>query len=249
MSVSLSSSFTAVAPNITSSFLATGGTAPYTFSVLAGGAGGSVNSSTGLYTAPDQMGETPQQMFDTIRVVDNLGLTATSKILVGTPLFLLCDIIETFMGLGSGRVYVWDQKIMQPSDSGLYVAVSQPWCKPFANNIAPDPSTGWANSVQSVNMLAQVDIDIISRGPAARDQKELVVMALQSVYCQQQQEANSFYVGKIPPSGRFLNLSMIDGAAIPYRYKISVQMQYVVTKTASIDYIDTFSTPQVTTNP
>lgn len=249
MSLSLSRSLKAVAPNITSSFLAAGGAEPYVYSVLPGGAGGSIDPDSGLYTAPAQMGSTPQTMLDTVQVTDDNGDTATATILVGTPLFLLCDIIQTFMGLSDGRVYVWDQKINQPSDSSLYVAVSMPWCKPFANNVAPDPSTGWADAVQTVNMLAQVDIDIISRGPAARDQKELVVMALQSIYAQQQQEANSFYIGKIPPSGKFLNLSMIDGAAIPYRYKISVQMQYVVTKTATVPYIDTFEVPQITTNP
>lgn len=249
MSLALSSSLTAVAPGITSSFLATGGTGPYVYSVIPGGAGGSIDSATGVYTAPNVMGQTPKTLFDTIRVTDALGAMITAQVLVGTPLLLLCDIIQSEMGLSQGRVYLWDQKIMQPSDNGLYVAVSMQSCKPFGNNIGPDPISGWAEAIQSMSVLAQIDIDIISRGPAARDQKELVVMALQSIYAEQQQEANSFFVGKIPPAGRFLNLSMIDGAAIPYRYKISVQMQYVVRKQASVPYFDTFQTLTVTTNP
>ena len=248
MSLVLNQTLTAIAPGLTSSFGAQGGTSPYTYTVRSGGAGGSINSSSGLYTAPAAMGTTPQTLFDTIQVSDSAGAVATSQILVGSPLFLFCEIIQHEMGLPPGRVYLWDQKINQPTDSDLYVAVSMPICKPFANVIGPD-STG-SNSDQFVSMQATLDIDIISRGPAARDQKEQVLLALNSVYSQQQQEANSFLIGRLPPGSRFINLSSIDGAAIPYRYKISMNMQYAVSRTKAVSYFDTFTNPPtVFTNP
>jgi len=248
MSLSLAQTLTAIGPGLTSSFLVAGGTGPYTYSVRPNGAGGTINSS-GLYTAPASVGETPQTLYDTIQVVDSTTptpLSATATILVGTPLLLFCEIIQNQLGLAQGRVYLWDQKVFQPTDSGLYVAVSVPSCKPFANNTSYD---GNGNAIQSVNMLATVDIDIISRGPAARDQKEQVMLALMSDYSQLQQTANSFLIAKLPPGSRFLNLSNIDGAAIPYRYKISVNMQYFVTKTQATPYYNTFAQPTVYTNP
>ncbi len=249
MSLALTQSITALIPGLTSSFLGTGGTPPYTYSVRSNGAGGTINGTTGLYTAPAVMGITPQTLYDTIQVTDSTtptALIATSQILVGNPLLLVCDIIQNQLGLAQGRVYLWDQKIPQLTDSGLYVAVSVPSCKPFANNKSYD---GNGNSIQTVNMLATIEIDIMSRGPSARDQKELVLMALNSDYSECQQNTNSFHIAKLPPGSRFLNLSTIDGAAIPYRFKISVNIQYAVATTQATPYFTTLQGPTVDTNP
>ena len=247
--LALTQTLTAIAVNLTSSFLGTGGTPPYTYAVRAGGAGGTINSSSGLYTAPAQVSSDPTQLYDTIQVTDSLGAIATAQILVGTPLLLFCEILQSELGLAPGRVYLWDQKILQPTDSCLYIAVSVPSCKPFGNTNTPDGSGSGLNSIQVAHMLATLDIDIISRGPDARDRKEEVVLALNSDYARSQQEANSFFIGKLPPGSRFLNLSQVDGAAIPYRYKISVNVQYAVTKTKAVPYFGTFQSVQVATNP
>ncbi len=241
MAIFLTQSVTAVGIYAKASFLAAGGTAPYTYSVVAGGAGGTINSSTGMYTAPAAFNSDPLKAYDTIRVVDAAAAATTARILVGSPLLLLCDIIQNQLGLSTGRVYLWDQKIMQPNDSGLYVAISVPHCKPFANvNRQVSGGAGVLNSAQFVSMVALVDIDIISKGPTARDRKEEVLLALASNYAQQQQNANSFFIGTLPAHGAFINLSDIDGAAIPYRYKISINMQYAYEKTTAVQFFDEF---------
>ncbi len=241
MSITLAQNLTAIIPGMSAQFAASGGTAPYTYTILPGGAGGSIDPVLGDYTAPAAMGVTPQTLYDTIGVTDMVGNTATSTILIATPLFLFCDIIQNQLGLVPGRVYLWDQKVFQPADNDLYVIVTLASCKPFSNmNAGGDVST------QSVNLLAVIDIDILSRGPAARDRKEEIILALNSVYAQQQQEANSFYIGKISTS--FINLSNVDGAAIPYRYRISVNMQYPFTKLQSVPYFNMFSNVNVVTN-
>lgn len=248
MSLSLAQTLTAIVPNMFAFFQGIGGTSPYTYSVLAGGAGGTINASTGKYTAPPSMSLDPKKIYDTVQVTDAVAATFTAQILVGTPLFLLCDIIQSQLNIPVGRVYLWDQKIFQPTDSGLYVAISMPHCKPFGNTFVTDGSGSGLNSVQTLNMMATVDIDIISRDSSARDRKEEVVLAFNSIYSQSQQEVNSFYIGKLPPGAQFVNLSQVDGAAIPYRYKISVNMQYAFTKTTAVPYFDTFSVEQVNTN-
>lgn len=247
--ITLSQTKTALAINLTASFLASGGTSPYTYSVLPNGAGGTINSSTGVYTAPTVVNNgsfgPPRYLYDTIQAVDHVGAIAKSQILVGTPLLLFCDIIQNQMGLAPGRVYLWDQKIMEPSDSGLFIPVSILRCRPFGNTNSYASSSG-LNSNQSVNMYAELQVDVISRDTEARDRKEEIIMALNSDYSQSQQEGNSFYIGKLPPSAQFVNLSNIDGAAIPYRFSISVAMQYFVSKTLSTQYFSTFETVQET---
>ncbi len=249
--LSLSQSTTAVTVNIPASFQGVGGTRPYTYSVIAGGAGGTINARTGAYLAPNVLSSSIDRAFDTVQVLDSTSptpQTATAIILVGTPLLLFCDIIEVGMGLPAGSAWVWDQKIYIPGDYALYVAVSVPMVKPFGNSIKYVPTSNGLQALQSVNCMATLDIDLISRGPAARDQKELFVLALNSQYAEQQMNINSFYIGKLPPKSRFINLSTIDGAAIPYRYRISVQMQYAVSITKQAQYYSQFSPALIYTN-
>lgn len=241
MSLQILSSYHAMVPNLGIPYGATGGTAPYTFSVLPGGAGGSIDASTGYYTAPNNTGT------DIIQVTDAAAATAQLPVLIDYPLSLVCDIIQTAMGLSNGQVYLWDQKIDIPKDSQLYIAVGVLSCKPFGNKPKYDGSGSGLGAVQSVNMQALLSIDIFSRGPAARDMKEQVLLALSSPYGQQQMELNSFFIAPITTS--FVNLSQIDGAAIPYRFNLSAQLQYFSTLNTNIDYYDTYGAVQVTEEP
>lgn len=246
--LTLAQTKTALAVNLTASFLASGGLGPYAYSVLAGGAGGTIDSLSGLYTAPGVVPSDPALLYDTVQAKDILGAVVTSPILVGSPFLLFCEVLQSELGLPNGRVFIWDQKIFQPTDNGLYIAVGIPSCKPFSNNIKP-LNGDWSQSSQETNFLALLDVNIISRDTSALIRKEEVLLAMNSIYAQAQQESNSFYIGKLPPGSRFTNLSMVDGAAIPYRYQISVNMQYSVTKTKAIPYFDTFSQTQETINP
>ena len=247
MTLSLISNVSAIGANLTTYFLASGGVTPYLYSVIAGGAGGSIDSSTGQYSSPANVNSSPNFAYDTIQVTDASGATTTLKILVGTPLILLCDILQNQLGLSSDHIYLWDQKINQPQDYSLYIAVSVLHSKPFGNTRYWNGLT--QQTIQSVNMLDTLQIDAISRGPAARDNRANILMALNSQYAEQQQEFNSFKIGSLPAHGNFINLSSIDGAAIPYRFQISINMQYFVKLIQSVNYYDTFNQPTVLVNP
>lgn len=250
--LSIRQTLTAIGVNLTTSFGASGGTPPYVYSVRANGAGGTIDQD-GTYTAPPVVNGglygPPQKLYDTIQVRDANKNIATAKVLIGNALLLFCDVIQNQLGLPDGRVYLWDQKIMEPDDAGIYVAVSVLSCKPFANTNAPDGAGAGFDSRQSVNMYAQLQLDVISRNTEARDRKEEVIMALKSDYARQQMAANSFGIGELPPGSQFLNLSHQDGAAIPYRFAIQVAMQYFYVKTQAVQFFDSFATPQVVTNP
>jgi hypothetical protein len=94
-------------------------------------------------------------------------------------------------------------------------------------------------------MSATLQIDIMSRDSSARTQKEAVLLALSSDYAEQQQNLNGFFIGKLPASGSFINISSPDGSAIPYRFVISVMIQYVYTKTQPVGYMTPVTTPTV----
>lgn len=223
---------------VSSPFLATGGTAPIVYSVAPEGIGGSINSN-GLYTAPYSTG------MDKIVAVDSLGNKTVKTVYVGTALHLLCDILQKELGLAEGRVYLYDQKIFMPTDERMFVAVSVVSLKPFGNTVYFDPINN--SDIQSSNFGSAIQIDIMSRSTEALLRKEEVLMALKSTYAEQQQELNSFHVGVI--STGFTNLSGLDGSAIPYRFSITVNVQYQVKKVGSVSYFDDFEDPSVITNP
>jgi hypothetical protein len=243
MSISLSAGSLAVAVNVSTSFYAQGGTAPYVYSVAAGGCGGTIDPVTGIYKAPSALNTDAKKQFDTVIATDNLSATASAQILVASPLSLVCDIIQTELGLNQGQVYLWDQKINITKDSNLYIAIDVSSCRPFGNSTTYDSTSGF-NAVQSVNMLEKMDINIFSRGGLARDRKEEIVLALNSVYSQQQQQLNNFFIGKIPLG--FINLSEEDGSAVLYRFVISVNLQYSFKKTKAAPFANVFSTVPVT---
>lgn len=242
MSLSILTSYSAITPGKKVSFKGVGGVEPYTYTVTAGGAGGTIDSN-GLYTAPDVLPVDPSKAFDTITVTDSdvTPVSVSTTILVGGALLMTCDILQKELGLAAGRVYLWSQKIMQPTDSALYVAVSVISSKILGNNRRNAESVSDLSSDQSVNVLATLGIDIISRSTEALHRKEEVLLALNSDYALKQQELNSFRIGTTPAGGQFTNLSGIDGAAIPYRFHIPINIQYVYTKMKTVDYFDSFS--------
>lgn len=236
-------------PGLTTSTAGQGGTSPYTYSLLPGGAGGSINSSTGLYSSPVNVPSNASSCSDTLVVTDNVGARAYAVITTLDALGLFCDILQTSLNLATGRVYLYNQKIFQPHDAGLYIAVAVQSAKPFGNSAVMNGGGSGLVSVQSVNTLATLSINAISRDTSALRRKEEIIMALNSIYSQSQQEMNSFYVGKLPPNSQFVNLSEVDGAAIPYRFNISVNIQYFATLPKDVPYYSDFADANVTTEP
>ena len=158
-----------------------------------------------------------------------------------TPLKFICDIIQTDMGLSDGQVYTYNQKINIPTDSQLYIAVGELSSKPFGSSLtygASGSASGYY-STESVNVMTTVSVDIMSRSTEALHRKEEVVMALNSHYSIQIQEANSFSIAKLPIN--LVNLGHLEGTAIPYRFNFSFNITYFKSKIQSIDYYDTFS--------
>lgn len=235
--MTLSSFLSAIRTGMQTQFFPIGGVAPFSYEVLEGGAGGTINSE-GLYTAPNIYG------VDTIRVTDSspdpddpleiLPLVAEHSIGIMGPSQLVCDILQKELGLANGQVYFYNQKINIPKDDKMYIAVGVLSSKIFGNtNRFVD-----GVSKQSVNSRVALSIDIMSRSSIAFDRKEEVLMALNSDYAKVMQSANNFYIARLPENCN--NLSEEDGAAIPYRFNFAIGIQYTVNKTSNVAYYEEF---------
>lgn len=117
-----------LAVNNSFTFSATGGVSPYTYSIVSGG--GTINSSSGLYTAPASAGAV------TLRVTDNLGNVSNSTVTINAALSLnsagsisTISASDTLSFSGTGGVSPYMYSIFSGpgsinSSTGLYTAVS-----------------------------------------------------------------------------------------------------------------------------
>lgn len=158
----------------------------------------------------------------------------------------IMDVIQAEMVLADDQVYLFDQKFTVPNDERIYIALGVLSAKPFGVSRSYDGSGLGLGEIVSVNMQATLSIDIMSRSEDALVRKEEVILAMMSTRSQQAQEALGYMLARLPSS--FVNISEIDGAAIPYRFNISVNVQYFVKKTQSVDYYDDF-TDAITVEP
>lgn len=233
----LRQNFTAIGKRMTARFLATGGVAPYTYAVLPDStAGGSIDVN-GVYT-PSTYGRA------TIRATDSLNVTATAIVRVMPVLQLVCDIIQTEMSLPNGHVYIFDQKYKIPTNSELYISVGEVTPQPYANINKMDHGGAGLKEVQSINVRSSLMIDIMSRNDSALLRKNEILMAFKSNYAQQQMMANGFQISIL--SDTFNNLQELEGAAIPFRYNITVGLMYTDVKEKEVSYYDEFESEIIT---
>lgn len=242
--------YLAIAQNLSVPFQAAGGTpivsadpvylSGYRYSVQSGP--GYIDQYTGVFTSEGETG------IATVRATDANGAFAESQVLIGTPLQLFCDVLQQQLPLAPGRVWLWDQKVNEPTDLGMFIVVRvlNPRC--FGNTNAMSSDDIGATQIQSSYMSVQLQVEVKSRSTEALDRLGAVIQALNSIYSQQQQEMNSFKI--FPVSKNIVDMSGEDGAAIPYRFVLSVTLQYTEsTTTRAAPYFDTFQTASVTLNP
>lgn len=229
----------ALAPGLQASFLASGGTAPYTYSV---DGRGTIDPSTGLYTAPATVANVAP-FFDTVIATDSMGVTAQATIITCSPWMLLMEIIQRSLGLDQQMVWFENQKFFEPENAmaGMWLVLMFPGTKTYASGIHPagTPDGGgpaWDQTEKWANFSGTVDIHILSRDLSALNRKEEVVMALTGPYSRSQQEANGIGIYRIPHN--MIDLSVVDGDSIPWHFVLSIELQYGTSRVFPTEFFE-----------
>lgn len=162
------------------------------------------------------------------------------------PLKIITDIISTKMKLDSGRVMLYNQNYNIPSDDAIFIIVNEEDSSVFATStITRLNENGEYEEVNDALIRCTVTVDVLSAGEEARERKHEVILALNSIYSQQMQEANHVKIANIP--NNFLNTSSAEASQMLNRYTISFGLIYKKTVTDLVEYYDTFNT-QIGTN-
>lgn len=154
---------------------------------------------------------------------------------------IIADILTAQLGLLPGQIMLTNQKWEIPETQGLFVALS--YVAPgrvIANSNVCVPVTGGMQENQSILMLYQVQIDLMSYDDSARVMKELAYMGLMSVASEQIQEQYSVQVARNPAP--FQDVSMLEETARLNRYTTTIAVtQLIMNTVVNTPYFSDFS--------
>ena len=137
------------------------------------------------------------------------------------------------MELAPGSVYLRNEKINQTKMQDFNITVG------FMGQKQIGSTTRCVDGIEEValTMTGSVVIEIYGRTFLVVERKEEILMALCSSLSKETQTAKGFLIAQIPSS--FNDISQIDGAAIPYRFQATFNVQFIKTKQKSVDYYTT----------
>jgi hypothetical protein len=154
----------------------------------------------------------------------------------------LRQILIHEMGIESERVNIFNQRISEEllEKEGIFIYLE---CLPSSvisnrSRYDIDPVSGDFIEIQDLNMKDPVSIGIFSKNTDAFLKKDEVLLALNSHYSQQLQEAHSFRIFRNAPVE---DLSHLEGAALLYRYDIPIIIFSWSQKKNTVGFYDKFS--------
>jgi hypothetical protein len=234
----------ATRPGLQTSFAAQNGTPPYSFSVAPNGAGGTINASSGLYTAPSTIPFDSRCFFDTIIASDSASNTAQTWISVGDFWQLVAEIFRNQLNLNPQRISLFNQKWDMPKDNDPFIVIYLQNGKPIssgrtpAGTPGPNGKPGADQSLQWIENNYLVDVHLCGRGYQVTSLVRQFQMAATSIYSEQVQEANSFYLS--PLGSGITDMSGKDGTAYLYEFVLSYQAYYTDQMVSPAPYFNQF---------
>lgn len=150
---------------------------------------------------------------------------------------ILQDVLQSELSLAEGQVLFTNQKYFIPTD-GLFIVVSYIGpSKVIASNSEWIDNGAGLIERQMVAVDHWLQIDLMSFDESARTRKEEVMMAVQSLFSEQQQELYSMNIARHP--GPFMDTSFLEETKMITRYTTTIRTKSVLRKEREIQDIYT----------
>lgn len=151
----------------------------------------------------------------------------------------LPDDYGQYQGNVIPSISIGSQNVLLGTTEHMQIIVQSINDKIIAHNRYEDSllNNGYQERIEQV-IFSTMQIDIQSRNNEARDNRTLVLAALHSTYCDEQQTAKGCRVFAIPDS--FINTGNVQGGSALNRWTIRFKMTYKKIHTLGIDYYDKF---------
>lgn len=157
---------------------------------------------------------------------------------MNSTLDVIKQIIDEQMNMPVGRVFAYNSNVNLPEDSELFIPLYYAERKPIANNSKMVTTEQGVEEHQSINMVEDVIIALISRDTSARDRVQEVFLALNSYYSRNLQAVNKLHISWI---GEAYDKSFLEATSMLNRFDIRIRVFRSYEKINNIDYYDTFS--------
>lgn len=157
---------------------------------------------------------------------------------MNSTLDVIKQIIDEQMNMPVGRVFAYNSNVNLPEDSELFIPLYYAERKPIANNSKMVTTAQGVEEYQSINMVEDVIIALISRDTSARDRVQEVFLALNSYYSRNLQAVNKLHISWI---GEAYDKSFLEATSMLNRFDIRIRVFRSYEKINNIDYYDTFS--------
>lgn len=157
---------------------------------------------------------------------------------MNSTLDVIKQIIDEQMNMPVGRVFAYNSNVNLPEDSELFIPLYYAERKPIANNSKMVTTAQGVEEHQSINMVEDVIIALISRDTSARDRVQEVFLALNSYYSRNLQAVNKLHISWIDEA---YDKSFLEATSMLNRFDIRIRVFRSYEKINNIDYYDTFS--------
>lgn len=150
----------------------------------------------------------------------------------------IVDIIRKEMGLNQQNIWIHSQnRKIPPQSMELYVTVGCVDFLPISSKSRYNPDDD--TEIQTIYGRASVQIDILSRSIEARQRRGEILMALNSFYSKNVQDAHQFRIFWLP--ARFINTSSLEGGSEINRFSLIIRAMISEDKVKSTPFYDTFN--------
>ena len=157
------------------------------------------------------------------------------------PMKVIADIIQHELVLLDRQVVLYNQKYNLPTSDDILVVVSLMGMKLLGVKTELGSA---ATEEQSISMLLQIQIDIMSADSSARLRFPEIVMALNSFYAQQQCDTYNMKIARFPSS--IADASAVEETAILNRYAFTIRVNAVYSKSkVQNDWFDSTTGPDI----
>lgn len=155
------------------------------------------------------------------------------------PIKVVADIIQTFMGLTDGQVMLAYQRYEIPT-KGLYIVLTPIADQVISRDNYIEDIGGNESEVTDIVAIHDIQIDIMSFGPEARQRRMEVQAALASQYSQNAQVANGLSIARnLMP---IQDTSFLEETEFLLRFTTRIRVTALTTITHSdADYYDSFT--------
>lgn len=157
---------------------------------------------------------------------------------MNSTLDVIKQILDEQMNMPINRVFAYNSNVELPKDSDLFIPLYYAERTPIANNSKMVTTARGVEEHQTINMVEDVIIALMSRDTSARDRVQEVFLALNSYYSRNLQAKNKFHISWI---GEAFDKSFLEATSMLNRFDIRIRIFRSYDKINTVDYYNTFN--------